>query len=259
LDVPITISGITNASPGVFTATAHGLSNGNKVKIDNVVGMTTSGVDALGNVITLGLNTNQYLVANAAKNTFTLTDLAGNPINTTGWSIYLSGGQVRLMNTTFSGLSYLNGETVYVVADGGLVAGQQTFLVVGGAITLPNPAAVVSIGLPYTGTLQLLPFSEYLQGQPTQSMERKVYNPVFKFWNSAGGSFGYPLNNLSPIIYPNEISFATPNAPILYTGDHELDIESYFDKAWGPYIVQAVPLPLMILSAIFRSDIQADK
>ncbi len=260
LDNPITITGISLASPAVITAPAHGLTNGQQVKFDIIVGLTETVTNALGQVVVQGLNMNQYLVANATTNTFTITDLAGNAISTVGWSPYISGGQVRLMNTTFSGLSYLNGEYVTVVADGGLVAGQQTFLVSGGSITLPFPAAVVTAGLQYTGTLQLLPLSEYVEGMPTQGMKRKVYNPVVKFWNSAGGQFGDSLTNLYNIIYDNQNASVIPaQLPGLYTGDQELDMESFFDKNWGPFIVQNVPLPMMILSLIFRSDIEADK
>lgn len=260
IDNPITISGISNASPGVITATSHGLSNGNRIKIDNVFGMTNQIVNALGQVVTSSLNMNEYLVANSTTNTFTLTDLAGNAINTTSWTIYFSGGQARLMNTTFSNLSYLNGELVTVVADGGLVSGQQEFLVSGGSITLPNYAAVVTVGLQYQGLMQFLPLGEQSGGYISQTKKRKIYKPIGKFWQSAGGQFGYPLNNLFPIILPTQTPNVHPSQfPGLYTGDFEMDLESFFDSSWSPYIVQNVPLPFMILSIVFRSDIEEDK
>lgn len=260
IDNPITITGISNANPGVITAAAHGLSNGNRVKIDNVNGMTYNTFDANGNAIVGSLNMNQYLVANATTNTFTLTDLSGNAINTTSWSMYLSGGQARKMFTTFSGLSYLNGETVTVVTDGSLPAAQQTFLVSGGSITLPNYAAVVKVGLPYQGILQFLPLGEQSGGYISQTKNRKIYKPVAKFWASAGGQFGYPITNVYPIIYPNQTPNIQPSQFAgLYTGDYELDLESFFDKQWSPYVVQNYPVPLMILSLVFRSDIEEDK
>ena len=55
----VTITGITNASPGVFTAAAHGFSDGDNVYISGIAGMTE-------------LNGNYYTIANATTNTFTL-------------------------------------------------------------------------------------------------------------------------------------------------------------------------------------------
>lgn len=74
-----TITGITQASPGVVTSASHGFSNGDEIYLDNVVGMTE-------------LNGRNYLVANATTNTFTLQDLFGNDIDTTGFTAYSSGG-----------------------------------------------------------------------------------------------------------------------------------------------------------------------
>ena len=74
-----TITGATQASPGVITSASHGFSNGDEVYIDSVVGMTE-------------LNGRNYLIANATTNTFTLQDLFGNNIDTTGFTAYTSGG-----------------------------------------------------------------------------------------------------------------------------------------------------------------------
>ena len=59
LDTPITITGATVADPVVVTATGHGLSNGNAVRITQVKGMTE-------------LNGGSYLVADKTTNTIAL-------------------------------------------------------------------------------------------------------------------------------------------------------------------------------------------
>jgi hypothetical protein len=74
-----TITGVTQANPGVVTDAAHGYINGQWVLISGLVGMTQ-------------LNGNYYIVAGATTNTYALTDLNGNPINTTGFGAYVSGG-----------------------------------------------------------------------------------------------------------------------------------------------------------------------
>ena len=55
----VTITGITNASPGVFTAASHGFSDGDNVYISGIVGMTE-------------LNGHYYTIADATDDTFTL-------------------------------------------------------------------------------------------------------------------------------------------------------------------------------------------
>jgi hypothetical protein len=258
---PITVTGISVASPGVVTAPSHGLSNGQRIRIDGVVGMTFPGVNPVNNQpVTESINGFPYLVANVTTNTFTLTDEFGTAISTVLCSPYLSGGQVRAMETTFSGLSYLNGEYVSVVTDSGLPAAQQTFLVAGGQITLPNPAAVVHIGLPYTGTLKLLPLGEAIQGMTTQTKKKKVYKIVARVWQSSGGQFGDNLNNLYKQIYNTQTPDVIPgSSPPLYTGDIGLDFESFFAELWQPILVQQVPLPYMLLALVIDTDTQAGK
>ena len=74
----VDISGVTQASPGVVTATAHGLSNGDRVYITEVVGMTE-------------LNGESFVVANATTDTFELTDT-----DTSAYTAYTSGGVLRV-------------------------------------------------------------------------------------------------------------------------------------------------------------------
>src|SRR6266404_2279794 len=89
LEAGKTITAITQANPGVVTSAAHGFSNGDWVFISNVVGMTQ-------------LNGNTYIVAGATANTFTLTDLFGNAINTSTFGAYVSGGTAARVYTIVS-------------------------------------------------------------------------------------------------------------------------------------------------------------
>jgi hypothetical protein len=72
------VSAITKADPGVLTSNGHGLSNGDEVYLYNSSPMTE-------------LKARNYLIANVTTNTFTLTDLYGAAINTTGFTTYTSG------------------------------------------------------------------------------------------------------------------------------------------------------------------------
>jgi len=265
---PITITGMTNANPCVVTAPGHGLSNGQRIRIDNVTGMnytTTNPVSGLPQ--TTSINGFPYLIVYIDANTFSLTNELGVAINSTSYTAFQTGAngpsttpQVRAMNTTFSGLSYLNGETVSVTADGGLPAAQQTFVVSGGSITLPNPAAVVHIGLPYTGTIRFLPMGENSGHGTSQTKMRKIFKVVARVWNSLGATFGDNLNNMFKQIYSTQNPNAIPGySPPLYTGDIELDFESFFSNNWQPYLVQNQPLPYMLLALVIDSDVQVGK
>lgn len=75
------ITGITQANPGVVTSAAHGLSNGDEIYLDGVVGMTK-------------VNGRNYIVANSTTDTFTLKNLFGEDIDTSAMSAYTSGGSV---------------------------------------------------------------------------------------------------------------------------------------------------------------------
>jgi hypothetical protein len=90
-----TITGVTQADPGVITSNSHGFSNGDEIYIDSVAGMTE-------------LNGRNYRVANATTNTFTLTNLFGDAIDTTDFTAYTSGGTAT---------EIYNIATPYAVAD----------------------------------------------------------------------------------------------------------------------------------------------
>lgn len=80
------ISGLTQASPGVVTDTAHGYSNGDLVYLSGIGGMVQ-------------MNGRFATVANATANTYTLVDMFGVPINTTGYGAYTSGGTAARVYT----------------------------------------------------------------------------------------------------------------------------------------------------------------
>jgi hypothetical protein len=91
LEANKTITGITQANPGVVTSAAHGYSNGDTVVITGVVGMTQ-------------VNNKRFKVASVATNTFQLQDIDGNNVNTTSYTAYTSGGianRVYTLTTTY--------------------------------------------------------------------------------------------------------------------------------------------------------------
>ena len=235
------ITAATKAKPVVITSATHGFNNGDQIKIDNVVGMTE-------------LNGNIYIVANKGTNSFELTDENGDDIDGTGFTAYISDGEIRKMITSVTGLSHLEGESVSVVVDGGLPTAQQIFTVSGGAITLLEKAAVIHVGLPYIGTVQLLKLSD---GSQTggQTKMRRIYLNTLRVYRSLNMLVGQDVNNLTRVYFrpPNEaLGHATP----LFTGD----IEHFFDTWWSKdaeiVIQQDQPFPLFILCSVLRSEVE---
>lgn len=86
LEAGKTITGISQANPGVVTAVAHGYANGDLVKIFDVVGMTQ-------------VNQRTFVVANKTNDTFELTNVWGENINTTTYTAWSSAGSVYRVYT----------------------------------------------------------------------------------------------------------------------------------------------------------------
>jgi hypothetical protein len=79
LEANKTITGITQADPGVVSITSHGFSNGDTIVISGVVGMTE-------------VNGKRFKVANVNTNDFELQDIDGVDVDTTSFTAYASGG-----------------------------------------------------------------------------------------------------------------------------------------------------------------------
>jgi hypothetical protein len=73
---------ITKANPGVITVTTHGYATGDQIFISDVGGMVE-------------LNEKFYLVVYVDANKFSLKDLDGNAINTSGFTTFTSGGSIE--------------------------------------------------------------------------------------------------------------------------------------------------------------------
>jgi hypothetical protein len=89
LEDPVTITGITQANPGVVTAVAHGFTAGDWVYLEDITGMTE-------------LNTRTLVVGATTPDTFQLYDTFGNLFDTSGLTAYSAGGQVSRYYTLVS-------------------------------------------------------------------------------------------------------------------------------------------------------------
>ena len=89
LEAGQTITAATKASPCVITISGHGYNNGDQVYISGAGGMVE-------------LNQKYFIVAGKTTNTFQLTDIDGNNIDSSGYTTFTSGGTAARVYTITS-------------------------------------------------------------------------------------------------------------------------------------------------------------
>lgn len=248
-DLPLTITGVSKASPAVMTIPSHGLSNGDIIIIDSIVGMTAAGG--------LQLNGNQYEVGVLDANNVNLFDAADmSNIDTTAFAPYVSGGFARKCFLVFSGLDYLDGMTVSILGDG-FVFPQQ--VVSGGELVLPRPSALVNVGLQYLPDFETLtPELPFYEMQPPlatmQGRKMKIGAVIFNFLDSRGGWLGpsefdtYGNLALKEGFIPDR---TTLNGVLqLYQGFKRAPLGGSYGTGGHVFFRQYDPLPVTILSII---------
>lgn len=127
------ITGVTKASNGVVTSSAHGLTTGQSVYITGVNGMTQ-------------LNNKVYTITTVNANSYRLN------VSTSGYSNYSSGGSGRrctavgcLVQLTSSSHGFANGDTVYVSGVGGMTQINNRIFTVSG-VTANTYDLVAEVG-----------------------------------------------------------------------------------------------------------------
>lgn len=226
---PKAIYAISKADPGVVTTTsAHGFSNGDKIKIVAAGGMTE-------------VNLNTYVVANVTSTTFELNDEYGANIDTTGFTDYTSGGNVHKLVTTVSGLSHLEGETVEIKADGAVHANK---VVTSGAVTLDTDSYNVTVGLPYTTTIETLNLQFNTGEGIMQGQAQRRARTIVRVYNST-----LPILNDTNFIPSRDGADLMDQSVPLYTGDLEYSATTWTTTGIVKFTVSE-PLPF-ILQGIF--------
>lgn len=155
-----------------------------------------------------------------------------------------SGKYVGDAKTEISGLDWLEGMEVSIVADGS-VEPRQT--VTNGKITLQMPANYVHVGIPYTADAQTLPVAVALQDGSYGSSHRKnVREMSFRVVNSTGLQAGPSFENLSE--YPSRSTEYAGSPPNTITDEIDVTVEAQWNNHGQICIRQAYPLPMKIIS-----------
>ena len=139
---------------------------------------------------------------------------------------------------TVSGLEHLEGREVVAVLDGGVV---ENLVVTNGTIKLPRAAKKITVGLPYTFRLELLP----VDTQETVGKLKKITAVSLKIRNSREDFFVQTGKCRKQL--PRSIE-SLKNSNWLKTGSVETQLFSEGKTETELVIEQSLPLPLCISS-----------
>jgi hypothetical protein len=143
---------------------------------------------------------------------------------------------------TVSGLTWLEGQTVSILADGS-VRPQQ--VVTNGAVSLDDPASTIQVGLPITADLETLPLSLEIAGYG-HARPKNIAAVYVQAYRSSGIFAGPSLDELTEAKQRSFEAYGAP--PELKSEDIEIVIDSAWTDAGRVFIRQVDPLPLTVLS-----------
>ena len=238
LDAPFTITGITKANPGVVTtSTAHGLSNGDEVRIVRVKGMTE-------------VNNTSFLVAGVTSTTFQLKDLANANVNTASNSDYSAAGEARKKVTAISGLSHLEGQTVQVFADGAI---QTVKTVSSGAIALDTQASIVHVGLAYTRKFKSLKLAFGGRDGSAVGKPKSIADVILVLLESGEGSLTLKtiedgVQSVAATLDLRQADDLDADPVGFFTGEIRLGVTAGFDEDIRVLLEGSEPSPATVLA-----------
>lgn len=153
--------------------------------------------------------------------------------------------------TEISGISWLNGMKVSILADGYCVPDQ---VVQNGKITLKRAASKVHVGLPYNSDIQTLPLALQLQDLSFGSNHRKNISGVaVRMIDSASILAGSSFDDLYQQPTRGRETPGTP--PKKRNGEFEVNIAASWTDDGQVCIRQNAPLPLKISSITVTCDV----
>lgn len=145
--------------------------------------------------------------------------------------------------TTISGLSWLEGATVNILADGAV---HPPRVVTGGAVTLNNPASKVQVGLPITADCKTLPLALQTDTGFGQGRVKNVNKLWLRVVNSSGIFAGPDVNHLVQYKQRTNEPYGTP--PALRTDEIEIAVNPAWSNDAAIIVRQSDPLPITIVS-----------
>ena len=155
--------------------------------------------------------------------------------------------------STISGLVWLKGQTVSVLADGSVHA--DCVVSSAGVVTLTRTASVVQVGLGYGSTGTTMRIEAGSQDGGAQGKFKRIHRAIFRFFQSVGlnvqatGRAAYPE--------PFRTSADRMDSPVaLYTGDKRWAWDGSYETEGQVSWTQSDPLPSNVLMVVAQLETQ---
>lgn len=145
--------------------------------------------------------------------------------------------------TTISGLTWLEGQTVSVLADGAV---QPNRTVTGGAITLDLSASKVQVGLPCPAKLQTMRLNAGAGDGTSQGKTSRINSVSIRFVSSLGLKVGRTFSAMDEIDF-RTVADGMNAPPALFSGDKRVDFNGDYSNDPWVCIEQDDPLPSTIV------------
>jgi hypothetical protein len=142
---------------------------------------------------------------------------------------------------SISGLSWLEGKTVSILADGAV---HPQRVVTSGTVTLEVAANIVTVGLPYESDLQTLPLALQIDGFG-QGRYKNINKAWLRVFQSSGIFVGPDANNLVEAKQRTSEPYGSP--PALKSDEILVMLTPTWAASGQVYIRQKDPLPLTIV------------
>lgn len=222
----------TAADPVSVTATAHGLTTGDLVRMTDVSGMTE-------------LEGRTFFVTVTDANTFTLDNEDG-----TGRAA-ATGGTCEPVVAQATGLTWLEGETVSLSVDGGPAA-QRT--VSSGTVTLDagTYGNVIHVGLPYTARLKTM----NIMSAMTDAKMGRINQARIRFIDTIQAHAGPDEQTLEEIIF-RESTTPYGQSTQLFTGEKSVSFASPYADDQRVVIQSSQPTPLTVAVILPETGVYA--
>jgi hypothetical protein len=170
------------------------------------------------------------------------------------WYLDCGGRYEGAPASVITGLSYLEGKTVSVLADGAV---QPDAVVSGGEITLAKPASKVLVGLPYTSLLQPMKLDYDLEDGPTRGRKKRLNRVEVSLFKSLGGEASTDGQEWL-WIYPRDFDDPMDASPPAFSGDREVVLAGNYSDDADLYLRQVLPYPLTIRALVAKLDAFGD-
>ena len=146
--------------------------------------------------------------------------------------------------STISGLTWLEGQTVQVLAAG---AAHPDCVVTSGAITLQVSVTKAQVGLGYTSTVKTNRIEAGAGDGTAQGKTKRISKLVLRFYNTLGAKAGPDVNTLDEIQF-RKGSDPMDAPPPLFTGDKLMDWPGGYDFDGYVMVRQVQPMPMTLVA-----------